>query len=66
MTTAKGGRPRALTIEDIRLQQLLKTQNNKEEVNDSLATNNLKRLKELWALRRRGLTPNIASPPGGG
>lgn len=48
MTTAKGGRPRALSLEEIRQQQPLEARNNEKEVRDSLATNSLAELKRLW------------------
>lgn len=50
----KGGRPRALTIEE-RQQQLLKAQENKKEVEDTPSTlpGNLKELKKRYLHQRR-------------
>lgn len=50
-----GGRPKALTIEDIRQQQLLGARNNEKEVMDTLgiSSNNLKELRRLYKLRHR-------------
>jgi len=46
---ARGGRPRALTIEDINRQhQLLEAQNNKEEVMDTRHDLSLTELRKLW------------------
>jgi len=59
-----GGRPKALTIEDIRQQELQKSQENIVKEDGYPKSNNLRELKKLWGLRRRGLTANI-SPPGG-
>ena len=52
---AKGGRPRALTLDEIRQQQLLKAQENKKEVMDtsSKLPGSLKELKKLYLHQRR-------------
>lgn len=73
MTTAKGGRPRALTLAEIRQQQPPEAQNNEKEVVDSLATNSLAELKRLYLHHRSngnqthaglGVTPSLLAPKG--
>jgi len=50
------GRPRALTLAEIRQQELLEAQNNEKEVKDTpsiLASNNRTELLKLYKLHRR-------------
>jgi len=72
-----GGRPYALTIEDIRQQQLLGIEvrpDNTKEVIDTSSINNLKELKRLYKLCHRsngneiheglGVTSSLLAPEG--
>jgi len=50
-----GGRPRALTLEDIRQHQALEKENEKggkDTLQDILASNNLHKLRSLYLCRR--------------
>lgn len=64
MTTEKGGRPRALTLEQIRRQQPLEARNNEKEGKDSLATNSLTELKRLWCSHKSNGSKNTAKAGG--
>jgi len=73
MTTAKGGRPRALTLEEIRQRQSLEAQNNKQEVTDTLGINSLTELRRLYLCHRSSgnqiqeglvVTPSPLAPEG--
>jgi len=54
----RGGRPRALTIEDVRQRQLLEAQENKKEGMDTLDGMALAGLKRLWKRQRSNGSKN--------